>query len=376
MAEDTKPSFSPGLKDVYADESAICEVDPNAGLHYRGYDVHELASRNVPFEDVAYLLLNGELPSNEQSHAFHADLAKYQAVPEPVLAMLHLLPREAHPIDSLRTTVSMLATFDREVADNSHAANLRKSKRLLAQVTTLTTATWRISQGQSPVSARADLPLAGRFVQGLTGREPEKWQTDAFNTIFILYAEHEFNASTFAARVTASTLADMYAAITSALGALKGPLHGGANEDAEKVLEEIGSPDRVEAWVNDRLARKEKIAGIGHRVYRSGDSRVPNMRELARELAKRFGREKIVAICEKLESVMQEKKSLCANLDLYAAPVLRMLDVPVPLNTPVFACARIAGWCAHVIEQHDHNRLIRPRCVYTGAKPRAYEKKM
>jgi len=371
MSETQRPSFSPGLKDVFADESRICEVDPNAGLHYRGYDVHDLAVK-APFENVAFLLLNGELPTAEQSRQFHAALALAQTVPDPVLAMLRLLPREAHPIDALRTAVSMLASFDPDLQDNSHDANLRKATRLVSRITTLTTASWRIAHGQPLSPPRNDLNLSARFVYGLTGREPQKWEADAFNTIFILYAEHEFNASTFAARVTASTLADMYAAITSALGALKGPLHGGANEDAMKVIEEIGSSERVDAWCADRLARHEKIAGIGHRVYRSGDSRVPAMRQLARDLAKRYGKEKMVAICEEMEAVMQRRKNLCANLDLYAAPVLAMLDIPVPLNTPVFACARIAGWCAHVIEQHDHNRLIRPRCVYIGAGPRPY----
>jgi citrate synthase len=297
-------------------------------------------------------------------------LAVEQVVPAPVLAMLRLIPPAGHPIDALRTAVSMLAMFDDELHDNSPAANLRKSVRLLSKVTTLTTSAWRLMHGQELFPPRSDLPLGGRLVYGLTGRTPEKWQIDAFNTVYILYAEHEFNASTFAARVTASTLADMYAAITSALGALKGPLHGGANEDSVRVLEDIGSPQRVEAWVEERLSRHEKISGIGHRVYKSGDSRVPAMRELAVQLADRFGKQNMVAICRKLEAVMTRRKHLCANLDLYAAPVLGMLDIPVLLNTLVFACSRVVGWCAHVSEQHAHNRLIRPRCVYTGVPPR------
>jgi citrate synthase len=370
MSATPTPAFSPGLKDVIADESSICEMDENAGLHYRGYEVHELASHKS-FEDVAYLILYGELPTPAQSKQFLAELTAEQTVPPQVLAMLRLVPPAGHPIDALRTAVSMLAMFDPEVQDNSPAANLRKSVRLLSKVTTLTTSAWRLSHGQEPPPPpKTDLPLGGRLVYGLTGKPPEKWQIDAFNTIFILYAEHEFNASTFAARVTASTLADMYAAVTSALGALKGPLHGGANEDAMKVLEDIGSPQRVESWVEERLARKEKISGIGHRVYRSGDSRVPAMRGLAIELAERFGKQNMVAICQELEAVMARRKNLCANLDLYAAPVLAMLDIPVPLNTPIFACSRIVGWCAHVCEQHAHNRLIRPRCIYKGVPPR------
>jgi 2-methylcitrate synthase/citrate synthase II len=369
MSEPTQQSFSPGLKDVIADESAICEVNPDAGLRYRGYDVHELAER-AGFEEVAWLILHGELPSKAELTQFHQDLADAQSLPRPVLEMLKLLPKQGHPIDALRTGVSMLGMFDPDAADNSHGANQRKATRLLAQVTTLVTSAWRISEGQEPVSAGS--PLAARLVQGLTGRAAESWQTEAFNLIFILYAEHEFNASTFAARVTASTLADMHAAITSAIGALKGPLHGGANEEAMHVLRDIGTPANVDAWVSERLARREKISGIGHRVYRTGDSRVPSMRALARRLAERFGEQQMVAVCEELETVMSRRKGLCANLDLYAAPVLHMLAIPPVLNTPIFACARIAGWCAHVIEQHDHNRLIRPRCLYTGPAPREY----
>jgi citrate synthase len=186
------------------------------------------------------------------------------------------------------------------------------------------------------------------------------------DTIFNLYADHEFNASTFAARVTASTMADMYAAVTTGLGTLKGPLHGGANEETMKMLREIGSPERAESWVKERLARKEKIMGFGHRVYKKGDSRVPMMRELARALGQRFGQEHWAPLCERLEAVMEREKKLCANVDLYAAPVFYLLGLPSELNTPLFACSRISGWCAHIIEQHDHNRLIRPRSLYTG----------
>jgi citrate synthase len=199
------------------------------------------------------------------------------------------------------------------------------------------------------------------------------WRVRIMDTILVLYADHEFNASTFSARVTASTLADIYAAITTALGTLKGPLHGGANEEAIRMLEEINSAERAESWVKEKLARKEKIMGFGHRVYKKGDSRVPTMREIARELGRRFGQEHWVPICEKLEEFMEREKHLCANVDLYAAPVFHLLGLPPQLNTPIFAASRVAGWCAHVIEQQDHNRLIRPRCIYTGPGKRAYQ---
>jgi len=206
----------------------------------------------------------------------------------------------------------------------------------------------------------------------LTGSVPQDWQIRMLDTIFILYADHEFNASTFAARVTASTLAGIYAAVTSAVATLKGPLHGGANEESMKMLEEIGTPDRAEAWLKEKLAAKEKIMGFGHRVYKKGDSRVPLMREIGRDLGKRTGKEQWVPICEKLEETMEREKHLCANVDLYAAPVFWMLGFPPALDTPIFAASRVAGWCAHVVEQHDNNRLIRPRSHYVGPKMRPY----
>ncbi len=359
------PGYSPGLDGVVAGETTICQVDPNAGLLYRGYDVHDLAVA-VPFEDVAWLLYYGELPTPEQSETMRAGLAAQQALPAPVVDALRLFPTDAAPNDVLRTGVSMLGAFDPDLNDHSHAANLRKALRLLARVSTLVTSGWRVSQGKAPVNPGAHLTHSGRFLFCLTGREPEPWQSHAMDVVFALYAEHEFNASTFAARVTASTMADMYAAVTSALGTLKGPLHGGANEQAMTMLRQIPNPDAGEVWIKERLARKEKVMGFGHRVYRSGDSRVPVMRELAHDLGRRTGNEVWADVCERLEEVMRREKGLCANVDLYAAPVLQMLGIPWQLNTPVFACSRVAGWCAHVIEQHDHNRLIRPRSVYTG----------
>lgn len=371
MTAQPNASYSPGLEGVIAGESAICQVDPNAGLLYRGYDVHELAVL-ASFEEVVWLLLNGELPTPAESEQIREQLAAETSLPQPVTSMLRLLPKDAHPIDALRTGVSMLGMFDPDENDNSRAANLRKTLRLIAKVSTITTSAWRIAHGQEVYTPGTHLSFAARFLFSLTGKEPEDWQSQAMNTIFVLYAEHDFNASTFSARVTASTLADIYAAITSALGTLKGPLHGGANEQAMNVLNEIGTPDRADAWVAERLAQHEKISGFGHRVYRTGDSRVPVMRELARALAGRFGKEQMVAVCEELEAVMARRKNLYANVDLYAAPVFAMLNIPPELNTPIFASARVAGWCAHVLEQHDHNRLIRPRSLYTGPGRRPY----
>jgi 2-methylcitrate synthase/citrate synthase II len=371
MSTDTKPAYSPGLAGVIAGETEICWVDPDAGLMYRGYDIHDMAEK-ASFEEVAYLLLNGELPNGGELANFTNQLAAERTIPDAVTKMLRLLPKTTHPMDMLRTGVSMLAPFDRELNDNSHAANVRKAIRLIAKVSTLITDGWRISRGEERIPEKTDLTMAGSFFYKLTGAVPQTWQIRMLDTIFILYADHEFNASTFAARVTASTLADIYAAVTSACGTLKGPLHGGANEESMRMLDDIRTPERAEAWLMKKLEQKAKIMGFGHRVYKKGDSRVPVMREIARDLGRRVGREQWAPICEKLEQVMEREKQLCANVDLYAAPVLTMLNFPSELNTPIFAASRIAGWCAHVIEQHDHNRLIRPRSLYTGPEMRPY----
>jgi 2-methylcitrate synthase/citrate synthase II len=371
MASATPPNYSPGLEGVIAGESAISSVDAGAGLLYRGYDIHELAAQSS-FEEIVCLLLQGELPTPSQLEKTREDLAAELHLPDPIVSMLRLMPAGAHPIDVLRTGVSMLASFDPALNDSSHETNLKKAMRLIAKIPTLITSGWRIAKGEEPYSPGEHLPYAARFLFSLTGVEPQPHLSSAMNRVLVLYAEHEFNASTFAARVTASTMSDIYAAITTALGTLKGPLHGGANEEAMKMLREIGSPDHAEAWVKDHLARKQKIMGFGHRVYKKGDSRVPAMRELARDLGKRLGEPQWVAICEQLETAVGREKGLCANLDLYAAPALYLMGIPPELNISVFAASRVTGWCAHVIEQHDHNRLIRPRSLYTGPARRAY----
>ena len=371
MTSEAKPAYSPGLAGVIAGETAICWVDPNAGLMYRGYDIHEMGDK-ATFEEVAYLLLNGELPNAKQLKEIKEQIASQRALPKEVNQMLQLLPRETHPMDMLRTGVSMLSAFDKDLSDNSHDANIRKSIKLIARVSTLITDSWRILKGKAPLPEKPELSQAANFFYKLDGNLPEAWKTRMVDTIFNLYADHEFNASTFAARVTASTLAGIYAAVTSAVGTLKGPLHGGANEESMKMLEEIKTPDRAEEWLKKQLAAKAKIMGFGHRVYKKGDSRVPTMREIARDLGRRTGKENWVPICETLEKVMEREKGLCANVDLYAAPVFWMLGFEPELNTPLFAASRVAGWCAHVVEQHDHNRLIRPRSLYTGPQLRKY----
>src|SRR5947208_7299323 len=304
MGTETKPQYSPGLAGVIAGETAICWVDPNAGLMYRGYDIHEMAEK-ASFEEVAYLLLNGELPNGKQLVEFTQQIAAERALPGPVTEMLRLLPSATHPMDMLRTGVSMLSAFDKDLGDNSHDANIRKSIRLIARVSTLITDGWRISHGEEPLPERPDLTQAGNFFYKFNGKVPEQWQTRMLDTIFNLYADHEFNASTFAARVTASTLAGIYAAVTSAVATLKGPLHGGANEESMKMLEEIGTHDRAEAWLMKKLGTKDKIMGFGHRGYKKGDSRVPATQEIARDLGKGTAKKHWVAISQKLEGMRE-----------------------------------------------------------------------
>ena len=277
---------------MIAGETEICWVDPNAGLMYRGYDIHEMADK-ASFEEVAYLLLNGQLPNMGELQRFRMEIAAARPLPKEVLSMLRLLPKKTHPMDMLRTGVSMLAPFDPDLNDNSHDANIRKATRLIAQVSTLIMDGYRISLGLDPLAEHPDLTVAGNLFYKLNGEVPQDWKVRMMDTILILYADHEFNASTFAARVTASTLADMYAAVTSACGTLKGPLHGGANEESMKMLDDIGTPDRAEKWMMDALAKKAKIMGFGHRVYKKGDSRVPIMREIARDLGQASRERKI-----------------------------------------------------------------------------------
>jgi 2-methylcitrate synthase/citrate synthase II len=368
MAEQAKPAYSPGLDGVIAGESSICSVDRDAGLRYRGYDVEELATK-ASFADVAWLILRGELPTAAELAGFREQLLADSVLPPHVIEIIREFPKNMRPMYALTTGISALASYDPDWGKNDVDANHRKSVRLLARMSTLTAAAWRIEHGQELIQSDEPL-LTGRFWHGLTGKKPQEWQVRVLDEIFILYAEHEFNASTFAARVISSTLADMYAAVVGAIGALEGPLHGGANEEAMKMLEEVGTVKAAEPWVKDQLAKKSKIMGFGHRVYKKGDSRVPVMRKLLKEVEGRSGKTKWLEICVELERVMEKEKGLFANLDLYAAPVLKVMGLPAELNTPLFACSRVVGWCAHITEQQAHNRIIRPRSLYTGPGPR------
>ncbi len=370
-----RPVYSPGLEGVIAGESALCLVDEGeAGLRYRGYAVADLAEHGR-FEEVAYLLLFGHLPTPKELSDFSAQLVTHSVLPRPVESFLGMVPPGAHPMDILRTGVSLLGMTDPDAVDTSHDANIRKSVRLLAQIPLLVSTAHRFASGQPPVLPQADLGFAENLLYLLTDRKDDglaKALARVLDVSLILYAEHEFNASTFAARVTASTMTDLHSAVTSAIGTLKGPLHGGANEAVAEMFLEIGGRERAESWVREALASKRRIMGFGHRVLKKGDARSAIIQRHADSLSRTCGDRRWYEIAAAVEQIMQQEKGLYPNLDFYTAVAYLLMAIPRRLYTPVFVCSRVAGWCAHVIEQQDHNRLIRPRALYTGPARREY----
>jgi len=361
------PVTAKGLEGIIANSTALSDVRGAEGvLIYAGYDINELAGK-VSYEEIVHLLWHGHLPNRAELDDLTKNLRSQRELPQGVIDFIKAAPKTANPMDVIRTGVSMLGLYDSSLGEDIKLdENRQRAVSITAKIGVIAAYFHRSRQGLDLPPVRTDLSEAGHFLYLLNGETPSQDATDTLDIAYVLHADHGMNASTFSARVTVATLSDIYSAITSAIGTLKGPLHGGANEQAMTMLRQIKDPDAGEAWIMERLARKEKVMGFGHRIYRSGDSRVPVMRQLARDLGRRTGRETWAAVCERLEAVMQREKGLYANVDLYAAPVLQMLGIPWQLNTPVFACSRVAGWCAHVIEQHDHNRLIRPRSLYTG----------
>jgi citrate synthase len=361
-----------GLRNVVAGESALSSIDGERGvLAYRGIDIHALAEHSS-FEEAAFLLHRGSLPTRAQLLAFSGELARQRSVPDPAVAVLRLMPRDAHPMTGLRTVVSALGAFDPDAGDDSPAASDRKSLRLVAQMGTVVALVERVRTGRSPVPPDPALSHAANFLYMLSGKRPAAVAEKAMDVALVLHADHEFNASTFAARVAASTLADVHGAITAALATLKGPLHGGANEAVMKTLEEIGTPERAEGWVREALAAKRKIMGFGHAVYRTEDPRATHLRRMSRQLAEAQGERLWYDLSERLEGLVRARKGLNANVDFYSASVYHSLGIPTDLFTPVFAVSRIAGWTAHVLEQLTNNRLIRPESEYTGPHDVAY----
>jgi citrate synthase len=365
-------SYRLGLEGVVAGISSICSVDEaNGRLRYRGYDLEELAEK-ASFEEVVYLLLRGELPSRAALASFTEELFRQRSIPPALFELYQTLPCKADPMDILRTSVSLLGILDPDAADRSPEGLHRKALRLTAQIPTLIASSFRIRGGMAPLEPKTDLSHVQNFFAMLTGSPPDPWVERAMNVSLILYAEHEFNASTFAARVTASTLSDFHSAITTAIGTLKGPLHGGANERVMEMLLEIGEVSRAEGWVREALSRRQRIPGFGHRVYKKGDSRSPVIQRYSRELGERMGQPTWYAISQVIERIMGEEKGLFPNLDFYSASTYYVMGLPIPLYTPIFVMSRVVGWGAHVIEQQGDNRLIRPRSAYRGPDPRPF----
>jgi citrate synthase len=356
-----------GLEGVVATTSKICYIDGEEGvLAYRGIDIHELADHST-FEETCYLLWNGSLPTKSQLKELHQRLAAERKLDPAIIQMLRSLPKGAMPMDVLRTAVSALGLYDPEEKKGDHAANVSKSVRLTSQIAMIVAAYDRLRKGKDVVKPDASLSHSANFLLLLNGEPPSKTAERALDIALILHADHELNASTFAARVTAATLSDMHSAITSAIGALKGPLHGGANEAVFHILEDIDArkADPVE-YVRGLLAQKKKISGFGHRVYHTEDPRATHLRKMSEDLCKSSGQPKWFDMSRKIEQFIKAEKKLNANVDFYSASTYHVLGIDVDLFTPIFAVSRISGWSAHVIEQLDDNRLIRPRADYIG----------
>ncbi|MDQ2986952.1 MAG: citrate synthase [Armatimonadota bacterium] len=374
MSTTARPDYSPGLEGIVAGISKISDIDvEKSRLIYRGYDVHELAKQGS-FEETAYLLLLGKLPSAGELDDFRAQLAAERAIPDFVYEAMSHVPRNAHPMDLLKVGVAVLAASDPDyaAAATDHDANVRKAMRLTAKMGALVANGWRISQGQPIVQPQGGLDTAANFLYMLNGKEADEFTASTMDTSLVLYAEHGYNASTFAARVTVATLSDLYTGIVSAIGTLKGNLHGGANEKAMEMMMEIGSVENAEPWVRDALAGKKKIMGFGHREYRISDSRAGIMGEMGKEAARRTGNEKWAEMADIVEKILKDEKGLFPNVDFPAAYAYYALGIPIPLYTPIFAVSRITGWSAHIIEQLDNNRLIRPKAIYEGESLRDY----
>jgi 2-methylcitrate synthase/citrate synthase II len=370
MSEST-PTLYKGLVGVYADVSAVSKVMPETNsLTYRGYAVQDLCEESN-FEEVAYLLWNGELPTAAQLTAFQQEERASRALSPALLRVLREFPKDAHPMDAIRTACSFMGLEDPEAADVSDAAQRRKAMRLLAKLPTAVAATNRLSKGLEPIAPDAGLPFCENFFHMVFGKVPQPEVIKSFDVSMILYAEHTFNASTFTARTVTSTGADMHGAITAGIAALKGPLHGGANEAVMHMLKEIGSPAAAEDWLEGKFDHKALVMGFGHRVYKNGDSRVPTMTKYAEKMAEVVGDRRWMETSRVLAAKMMRVKGIHPNLDFPAGPAYYLMGFDIPMFTPIFVCSRITGWAAHVFEQAADNRLIRPLSHYTGAAQRS-----
>ncbi|MST00298.1 MAG: citrate synthase [Pedosphaera sp.] len=359
-------SFSKGLEGVVAANSRLSDVRGDIGqLIYCGYDINELAG-NATYEEVLHLLHHNHLPNRKELRELKTTLAGFRELPQGVIDIITTFAKDAAPMHAIRTAVSALGCFDTTAEDDSQHAQRRKALRLIAQISVVTAYFHRHRQGKPLIHPDAKLGEGANFLWMINGEKPSREMEDTMDMCYVLHADHGMNASTFAARVTIATLSDMYSAITSAIGTLKGPLHGGANEGVIKMLQEIGSLDKVDAWVEEALAQKKKIMGIGHRVYKVLDPRAPHLKRMAQILSSKLGEAKWIQMSERIAQLMLERKNLHANVDFYSATVYYSLGIPTDLFTPIFAIARTSGWTAHVLEQLADNRLIRPQSVYTG----------
>ena len=357
-----------GLEDVVATSSAICYLDGERGvLAYCGYDIHDLA-RSATFEEVCYLLWHRRLPTRAELGDLQSQFSGARALPDAIIRLMRSLP-PVDGMDALRTITSALAHYDPEVDDSSPQAQYRKAVRLTAQTGTIVAAWGRLRAGGGPIAPDPVMSHAANFLHMLTGERPSTVATRAFDVALILHADHELNASTFAARVAAATLTDIYSAVVAGIAALKGPLHGGANAEVMKMLLEFGqsaTPERVDDAIRVKFARKEKIPGFGHRVYRTEDPRATHLRQMSQQLGRRAGSTAWFDMSQRIETLVKAEKKLNPNVDFYSASTYYTLGIPIDLYTPIFAVSRMSGWTAHVLEQYANNRLIRPRAEYTG----------
>ncbi len=362
-----------GLQDLIASNSSICYIDgPNCHLVYRGYQIEDLAQHSH-FEEVVYLLLFGKMPNQKELQQFSNELASDRTVPDSVLKLLKAFPKKAHPMAVLRTMISILSFYDKEDNSVAYEENFKKAMSIIAKAGTIIAAWDRIRQGKKPIAPDPKLTYAEDFLRMVLGKKPDELYAKSLDLYLILLADHEFNASTFACRVTGSTLSDYYSAITSAVGVLKGPLHGGANEQVIKMIMEIGDKDKVQDYIEKALANKKKIMGFGHRVYKVKDPRSPILKDMAREVSEKKEDLKIFRMSEQIESLLAERyKNLPPNVDFYSASLLYNIGIPTDLFTPIFVMSRLAGWSAHYLEQISDNRLIRPRANYTGLSNLVY----
>jgi citrate synthase len=364
-----------GLEDTVATSSAICYLDGDRGiLAYCGYDIHDLA-RHATFEEVCYLLWHRRLPTRAELGDLQSELAAARPLPEPILRLMRALPA-GNAMDTLRTLTSAIGHYDADASDNSPNANYRKAVRLTAQMSSLVATMGRMSASGGPIQPDPVLGHAANFLYMLSGERPSGLATRAFDVALILHADHELNASTFAARVAAATLTDIHSAVVGAVGTLKGPLHGGANADVMRLLLEIGDsapPEKADEVVRAKLAKKEKIPGFGHRVYHTEDPRATHLRQMSRDLGQRAGQPIWFEMSQRIETLVKAEKKLNPNVDFYSASTYYALGIPIDLFTPIFAVSRISGWTAHVLEQYANNRLIRPRAEYIGPEyPQRY----